>query len=121
MTGYCKLCQLRLEAVAPVVDTFGTSRAQLDAMQLGMDALNHLRLRHSKDFQAVVQGLGSLQAFVGLALLDAPPALAAAGQAAPRPDLEVQRAQLRAQLLEWLSAEELFTVRRVVPAPGASS
>lgn len=113
MTGYCRLCHLRIESGNVRMVGLG-ERGPAEFMALGGHNLSHLQSVHPEVFQSIMFLSIKLQSVMSGYLLEAAPAVPGEVQTV---SLEVERAAVKAELLALLSLENPVEVKRV--APGA--
>lgn len=125
MTGYCRLCHLRMSS--PGVGQVGLSaaeRGRAEFVGLGLVVMDHMRRVHPGESAAVMDGLLQFQALAASFLVtEAPAAAASAGPVAVGSvGLAAVQSEIRAQFQTWLSVDEPIAINRVTPAvPGGAA
>lgn len=110
MTGYCRLCGLRIEGPAGPLDLSQTpeQRGRDELVGLGLLTLHHLSTEHLGQLAGVFSLIASLEALIACYCLKSdgigPPATEASAVVAFR--LEAVRERLKHEVVAWLAKSD---------------
>jgi hypothetical protein len=114
MIGYCRLCNLRLDAPGPRASDVlpaGVERPEMEFFALAGMQLTHLQQHHADAFQTLLLLSSRFQAMVCGYLLDPPSETSLL--------LRRERDRVRQSLLEMLAQDDPVQVNRIQPATPA--
>lgn len=111
MTGYCRLCNLRIEGPRFLLDD--AERGEKALMATGGLMLQHLQRSHPEAFQQVLMVSVQLQSAICGYLLNPPPEVPGALDTGP--DLALERKAMKDRLSLLLASDDPCKVSKVKP------
>jgi hypothetical protein len=115
ISGYCKLCHLRIQPLAtPLLGLPEEQKLDVARASLGSLALKHFASEHKDAYLQLVGSLVQVQALVGLYCLD-PAGLVA--EPVSSFQLDAQRDQLRQFLAAWLAQDKPVSFDQIATPP----
>lgn len=112
MTGYCRICHLRIESGHVRMVGLG-ERGRAEYVALGGHTMAHIQNSHPEVFQSLMLLSIKLQSVMSGYLLESVPAVPGEVQTV---SLEAERAALKAELSALLALDNPVEVKQVEPA-----